>query len=385
MKVYHRFAYPAPLNEGEEPRPFKTRDGAAFNELTADFPPLGFQYGSLIYNYPFSPRFAADPNPAADHIRDLPGFVARVLRPADKDEVSKFIAENLSEATRSMLSSVATARTLSEAQKQVLVDDLNDFVDGESLYTEARFKGVRLSARTQALRSHPFLGKKEVARLNRYLLEDAYPREFARIHELLRLGPESFDFLRADRDVLVLTTRPPLDDERHEDRKFVARSHSDLENAVFDGLRQCIQECARTRIQLSAPMTRHLDEKAIHKAGMRFRENKNALLVEFHPEGRVRPLPIPQEERLTAGFLVHLPRIDRYGCELIASFGMGGVETLVWNRIVRNHPQYQSWITKPVFVVAELNLKNLPPRPITLHFASQVEVRILLEHPLPKT
>jgi hypothetical protein len=381
MKAYHRFAYPAPLNlNEEEPRPFKTRDGAAFNELTAGFPAFGYQYGSLIYNYPFSPHLAPD------HIQDLASLAARIAKPSPKDEVAKFLAEDMSEGVRNMLRSVcsnpAATAAQREAQKQVLLDELNEYIDGEPLYTETRFKGLRLSPATETLRSHSFLGKKEVARLNRYLLEDAFPQELAPIHDTLKLGPQNFSFLRGDRDVLVLTTRPPLDDERHEDKKFVARSHTDLESAAFESLRRCIQICARNRVRIATGMAQHLTGKAIQKVEMRFHQKNDGRMVEFLAPDQPKPSSVPASEYLTAGFLVHLPKIERYGCELIASFGMGGIETLIWNRIVRNHPQYQSWITKPVFVVAELDLRNLPTRPITLHFVDQIKVDILLQLPL---
>ncbi len=376
MRFYHRFAYSAPINEGDLPRPFKTRDGAAFNELTARFPELNYTYDGLIYNYPFSPRFAPD------HIRSMPGFATRMAKPTPKDEVSRFIAKNISDGARKLLSSVSSGGPASDAQKSVLVDELNDFVDGESLYAEERFKNVRLLPATEALVTRDFLGKKEVARLNRYLLEDAFPDEFERIHEILKLGPAHFAFLRTDLDTLVLTTRPPLDDERHEDKKYVARSHTDLENAVFESIRHCIEECARNKVRLAADMRKHLKGDAVQKAEMRFHLNRDGRLVQFLADGQPKPSAVRPDEYVTTGFFMHLPRIERYGCQLIASFGMGGIETLIWNRIVRNHSHYRTWMTQPTFVVAELNLANMPSHPITLGFTDQIKFRLLLEQPL---
>lgn len=39
-------------------------------------------------------------------------------------------------------------------------------------------------------------------------------------------------------------------------------------------------------------------------------------------------------------------------------------------------------MTEPVFVFAELNLKNMPFHPITLQFVDRIEMKIMLEQPL---
>ncbi len=47
-----------------------------------------------------------------------------------------------------------------------------------------------------------------------------------------KLGPEHFKFIKPN-DLIVLTTRPPLDDEAHGDKKYLARSFTHLEDQVF--------------------------------------------------------------------------------------------------------------------------------------------------------
>lgn len=66
-------------------------------------------------------------------------------------------------------------------------------------------------------------------------------------------------------------------------------------------------------------------------------------------------------------------------CGFLASFGMDGYSTLIWNRVVRlQHPQ---WLTTPGFVMAELIFKQpIPRRPLTADFATDpafIEVKIL--------
>ena len=63
---------------------------------------------------------------------------------------------------------------------------------------------------------------------------------------------------------------------------------------------------------------------------------------------------------------------------LLASFGMGCRETLIWNRIVRT--RFPDWVNRPAFIVAEMNLARIPETPITLEFVDRIKVKILLEH-----
>src|SRR5712664_2378382 len=50
--LYHRFAYPMPARTGEVARPSKTRDGAAFSEITAPLGKLGYEFGNILFNSP---------------------------------------------------------------------------------------------------------------------------------------------------------------------------------------------------------------------------------------------------------------------------------------------------------------------------------------------
>lgn len=62
------------------------------------------------------------------------------------------------------------------ALKQAIIDDLNCLIQRESLYDTTRFLNVNLSARTQQALQSPS-SRDELARLNRWLLEDVYRHE----------------------------------------------------------------------------------------------------------------------------------------------------------------------------------------------------------------
>ena len=87
---------------------------------------------------------------------------------------------------------------------------------------------------------------------------------------------------------------------------------------------------------------------------------------------------VPKGSHTAICFFLRASAIPEYGCGLVVSFGMGGWETLIWNRIVRTkHPE---WLKRPCFVVGEFDMNGLPPRPATLRFVDQIKVDILLEH-----
>jgi hypothetical protein len=73
----------------------------------------------------------------------------------------------------------AVSSTNSKAVISALVKDLNQVISGPSIYDKARFSGITLRSETeQLLKQNP--GGLQLARLNKLLLEDAYPEELAK-------------------------------------------------------------------------------------------------------------------------------------------------------------------------------------------------------------
>src|SRR4029453_19256334 len=72
-----------------------------------------------------------------------------------------------------------SATSTPKKQKLALVQALDNILKGVLIYETVRFAGVALSPETLALRSQNPKGK-DLIRLNRLLLEDAYPLEIAK-------------------------------------------------------------------------------------------------------------------------------------------------------------------------------------------------------------
>ncbi len=107
--------------------------------------------------------------------KDVPSLARKLTAPADP--VSKFLAENLSDATRRSLVRLTEGRTSETAARIALAQDLNSLIAKQSLYDPERFQGVALSAKTKELAAQG--SEREMARLNRLLLAEAYPQELA--------------------------------------------------------------------------------------------------------------------------------------------------------------------------------------------------------------
>lgn len=96
------------------------------------------------------------------------------------DPLSRFLWNQFSEASRL---AVLTAPER-EVLEPVLVESLNGIIRNDTLYREDRFAGVPLSEQAKSLLGLELRGN-HLARLNRLLLEEAYPKEIVKSTGLL--------------------------------------------------------------------------------------------------------------------------------------------------------------------------------------------------------
>jgi hypothetical protein len=187
-----------------------------------------------------------------------------------------------------------------------------------------------------------------------------------------KLGQEHFNFIKP-KDLIVLATRPPLDDRRHGDKKHLDESYTHLEEQVFAEFRKYLAICARSHVQLTQAIGADFE-----KADFMFYQHKSARLKFFKRLDEFRNRKPAKDSETAIGFFLRTPAIPVYRCGLLACFGMGGWETLIWNRIVRT--RFPKWVNRPSFVIGQFDMRGLPPRPPTLDFVDRIKVEILLEH-----
>jgi subfamily B ATP-binding cassette protein MsbA len=131
--------------------------------------------------------FSQQPVPpfAPEHLTNLPALVAKFRQPADP--VSAYLRNRFSDATRRALEAADAATEPSALLRQALVEELNRVLNGEPIYETERFRGVKLSRDTQRLLAEKRPGP-ALVRLNRLLLQDAYPEELLKADRRSRGG-----------------------------------------------------------------------------------------------------------------------------------------------------------------------------------------------------
>lgn len=95
------------------------------------------------------------------------------------DLVSIFLRDRLQDSTKTDLVTYSSSSANAKAIISALVKDINQAIAGPSIYDGARFQGVVLRPETAALIKQRPQGV-HLARLNKLLLEDAYPAELTK-------------------------------------------------------------------------------------------------------------------------------------------------------------------------------------------------------------
>jgi len=114
---------------------------------------------------------------AVDEIRDLPALANRFK--GKPDAVSAFLWQTLSNTEQTVVTNEDALGTSPSQAKEILAKALNKLVAGKSIYERERFRDVAMRPGTRSLLEQNPTGA-NLSRLNRLLLEDAYPRELSR-------------------------------------------------------------------------------------------------------------------------------------------------------------------------------------------------------------
>ena len=178
-------------------------------------------------------------------------------------------------------------------------------------------------------------------------------------------------------DLLVLTTRPPLDDLIDGVRGGIQRSYTTLEVTVLALLRRHFAHCSRVRVRVAERHILASDEIA-QMANIQFRQNGGAAIDAVLPYKSSRWQHSRGAPRKTAAYLIYEAQAWPNGPALLASFGMSGTDTLAWNTLLAT--RYQHLIATTPFVLAEITAPKRPAQPQTLDFLRDWEVRLMIPH-----
>lgn len=208
------------------------------------------------------------------------------------------------------------------------------------------------------------------------------PRELVPVNEAA-LG------LRAH-DLLLLTTRPPLDDVEEGRKARVLRSYTTLEDKIFrHAIRPHLARSTRSQIIVAEEHARAFGAVATRRnlvfrlyrrrrqGDAPSRTDLGACISRYLPHGSTVWHEPPRECSLSAAYLIFEKHAWPGGPALLAGFGMGGMETLVWAYLLRT--RFSHLVGARRFVMAEIVERDVPEPPLTMGFADRWDVRLLTE------
>jgi hypothetical protein len=175
-------------------------------------------------------------------------------------------------------------------------------------------------------------------------------------------------------DVILMTTRPPMNDVDFGDKKSILRSYTRLEEKLFTGpLGVYLRWCGRSEVMLTSAAA-EISPEIAKRQSLVFRQNGGAMYQSYSSPSTGQSRRFTGRETLTAVFLLYAEHAWPGGPALLAAFAMGGTETLVWcYQLATRYPHLLC--TKP-FVMAEMRTGTLPERPASMAFADSWEITI---------
>jgi hypothetical protein len=175
-------------------------------------------------------------------------------------------------------------------------------------------------------------------------------------------------------DLLIETTRPPLDDDAAETMKRVERAYTDLEERSFGRWRRYFPRCGRGSVILAPALARQLLPGFETRQEMHFNQREDgAPYTETVAITGKRARPGGDR---TAAFLLRVDEAWPGGPGLLGAFGLDGTSTLAWcHRLGRDHAHL---LAEPGFTMVDMVIGDIPDRPTDLRWASTWKIEIAL-------
>lgn len=199
------------------------------------------------------------------------------------------------------------------------------------------------------------------------------------------VGSESFSPQRGS--VIVLTTRPPLDDEEEGPHLVIGRSGTQLEDDILDSLRQFLPTCSRREIILNPSFEDKFEPRFEDRISIQFAgHGKNRGHLNFaryqstvDKRKKIREWKNKDDIR-TAAYLIYTDEVWGGGPDLLVSFGMTGTASLIWAHLIRT--KYPYLLDNYRIAVAEMIIGDFPDVPFDLSFSEKWKVELILNHEL---
>ena len=191
-------------------------------------------------------------------------------------------------------------------------------------------------------------------------------------------------------DLIVMTTRPPLDDNPSESPHLVIRrTGSPLEQSILNSLRKYFKYCSRLQVTVEDEYAQDFEpgrddrHHILYTAHGAHIERRHFNFARYRVTTRFKDrkqLSWRPDDPRTALYLLHVKEAIEDGPDLLVSFGMTGSCGLAWAHIVRT--RFPELLDGYRFVVAEMEIGAIAQTPVTLSFAEQWNTNIILNREL---
>lgn len=181
-------------------------------------------------------------------------------------------------------------------------------------------------------------------------------------------------------DVVTTSTRWPVSDEEAGGRKRVARAYTDLEQELLEVWSAYFSHLSRDQVRLHPDLHRLLPPGFENRYDMAFREEEGACYYELRAHHERGHRPYKGDEKRTAAFLLHLPRLPKRSVGYVGMWSLDGTSTLVWAHLLWK--RHADLLKEPGFVMAELVASPIPERPTDYRWMLDWRAEILFRAPL---
>lgn len=209
--------------------------------------------------------------------------------------------------------------------------------------------------------------------------------------------------LTAD-DLLVVNSRPPLNEKRKTDETKVVKVTDPSENefeqeVLFPALRKHLEFCSRNQIVLTPGQSAWLEPTYRNRQSLEYYLKANEKLkrheASYAMVGESRKYAPYARNRTTAAYLIHTPPLQmpdgRRGPRVLAAFGLSGTMGLVFAHQLceQKLPPFEGLLEDvlrgPGFAMIEITVtKDVPDFYTDLDFSDRWEYKLITKRPVAR-
>ena len=177
-------------------------------------------------------------------------------------------------------------------------------------------------------------------------------------------------------DLIFQVTRPPKDDDQWGNKKGVPRSYTSLEHAILGPggpLSEWFETLTRRDVVLTSKALAVSPAIAAHRTTEYVQYASSRYKFVISADGKKRSGK--QLQPRTAAFLVYRKELWEGGPSFLSCFGLSGLDTLIWCRILAK--RFPDLLLTTPFCMAEIPTDCAPLDPMTTEFVDDWPVEIL--------